>query len=238
MELEEAKYAVDVACCSGAKIVQLTGGEPMCYPSLIELVAYCKSNGLHSVIATSGFSHSQLLYARLKNAGLTALCVSLNSIDEGINQTSREGFSYAVEAVKDAVSVGLSCILNIVLTKENLQSLRKTVIAAQNMGVSQVCLLKRFPSIKGEMGELLTEQELDELHNLALEYADFVCVEKCYKEYWARFYNESKICMDCGRTGVFWNVDGKVSPCSQKTKFKYLTIDEMSLAEKIWKREC
>ena len=236
MPLEIASNAIHSAAAFGAKAVQITGGEPLCYLDLIEVVKLCKEKGLYCMIATSGYGHSIDKYRELLNSGLSAICVSLNSIVQKVNNKTRQGFHYSMKAIEDAIEVGIPCFVNIVVNQDNFDTLAHTISVVRSMGACGVVLLKRFPNFKGEKFEPISCEQLSKIHDL-IKDNDFVMVENCYKEYWSLFYNKSEKCLDCGNKSIFWNSDGRISPCSQKTMYKYSSVHEMSNYNE-WKEMC
>ena len=53
MPINVAKSIVDEAVHLGAKAIQITGGEPLFYPYVFELIEYASIAGLNSLLATS-----------------------------------------------------------------------------------------------------------------------------------------------------------------------------------------
>ena len=66
LSLDVAKRYIDWACEQGAGAVQITGGEPLVYPDLCDLLAYIREKHMYSLLATSGWDHSWETYSALK----------------------------------------------------------------------------------------------------------------------------------------------------------------------------
>lgn len=236
MPLATAQKILRQAKMLGAEVVQLTGGEPMIYPWLTDVVRACKRLDLLPVVATSGHSHERL--QELKAAGLTAVCVSLNSIDPEVNGHTRQSYSTAMAAIREAVALELPCFVNLVLTHDSVQTLHRTADALENMGVLGLILLRRFPNSKGEGGEALMRSDMSRVRDCVCQKRDFIQVERCCSAYWARYYGLKGPCTEGGRRSAFWNVDGTVSPCSQKTEYVYATVETMQADADRWSGEC
>ena len=236
MQLAAAQEILLRAKALGAELVQLTGGEPMVYPQLTDVVKHCTQQELLTVIATSGYGYDRL--KELKDAGLTAVCVSLNSIDPEVNGRTRQHYSLAIEAIRETVRLEISCFVNLVLTGESVQTLRETADALENMGASGLILLQRFPNYKGEGGSALTREEMTRVRDCVCQKRDFIQVEGCCKDYWARYYGITGPCTEGGKRSLFWNVDGTVSPCSQKTGYAYPNVDALQADSDRWSGEC
>ena len=238
MELSVALENIDYAYSKGAKAVQLTGGEPMLYSHLNEIVAYCAEKGMYTMLASSGINSDTCTYTKLKKNGLTAICLSVNSIDKQTNLIERDHFECTVQAIKNAVECGLLCFVNIVVTSDILPTLDKTVSSMQSEGVAGVCLLKRVPNISGEGLPCTDFNEIDALHKIVLQYPDFVRVENCYKEYWEQTEGITFSCDDAGEKSFFVRADGSVSPCSKLMELGYGSVEEMYIRKSEWRRNC
>lgn len=236
MPLSTAQKILCQAKGLGAEVVQLTGGEPMIYPWLTDVVRECIRLDMLPVIATSGCNHDHLW--ELKSAGLTAVCVSLNSIDPEVNGHTRQSYSMAMAAIREAVALELPCFVNLVLTHDSVQTLQKTADALEGMGVLGLILLKRFPNNRGEGGEALTREDLSCVRDCVCKKRDFIQVERCCSAYWVRYYGLKGPCAEGGRRSAFWNVDGTVSPCSQKSQYAYETVEVMQADTDHWSGEC
>lgn len=100
IELNKAKSILLEARDAGVEIVNLSGGETLCYPHLNELIAFIKRIGMTVNIATSGYGLSKYLLADFIKLKLDGIFISLNGSHESINQVSRDGFKYAIEGIK------------------------------------------------------------------------------------------------------------------------------------------
>ena len=236
MLLPTAKEILLRAKTMGANVVQLTGGEPMTYPWLADILRECKDREMLTVVATSGYNFTRL--RELKDAGLTAVCVSLNSVDPEVNGRTRQCYNLAIDAIREAVALEIPCFVNLVLTHDSVRTLCRTADVLETMGASGLILLKRFPNSQGEGGEILTSEEMSHVRDCVCQRRDFVQVERCCRAYWARYYGLTGPCTEGGRRSMFWNADGTVSPCSQKTEFAYPTVEAMQSDAERWSGEC
>ena len=109
----------------GTTLVIFDGGEPALYPELPELVRSVDDRAI-STLFTSGAGFTAELARRLKEAGLYAVNVSLDSpvAEEHDAMRGREGvFLEAMQAVKNALQAGLLVDLYVVLRRENMPHL-------------------------------------------------------------------------------------------------------------------
>jgi cyclic pyranopterin phosphate synthase len=65
---------------SGVRRVRITGGEPLVYPRVAEMVAYVASLGVDDIALTTNATRLEKLARRLRDAGLMRLTISLDSL--------------------------------------------------------------------------------------------------------------------------------------------------------------
>jgi len=103
----------------GLRTIRLTGGEPLLYSGLVDLIAGIRAIGITDIkLTTNGFLLERLAIP-LKNAGLEGLNVSLDAIDEDIffRMSRRHSAQRIVRGIDAAITAGLSVKINTVLMK-------------------------------------------------------------------------------------------------------------------------
>ncbi len=124
----------------GTTLVIFDGGEPARYPELPELVR-CVDDRAISTLFTSGAGFTSLLARRLKEAGLYAVNVSLDSpvAEEHDAMRGREGvFLEAMQAIENALQAGLLVDLYVVLRRENVTRCREFHDLARRVGAHEL----------------------------------------------------------------------------------------------------
>lgn len=227
MPLAFAKSVVDDATALGAKAIQLTGGEPMTHKGLPDVIRYASQKGLYSVIATSGYNCSDEMYSKLKGAGLTALCVSLNGISEEVNSQYRDSYVEAINAIHTARRLGITCFVNVVVTDQNIKELVLLGEYVKRKDVIGVNVLRPITSQNGKFIPRVSMKTLEMLEKIVKRDPDYYLVERCYKEYWERIEKKCFVCQEIGKTTYFVDVNGFVSPCSNLMRYKYPTVSDM-----------
>ena len=99
--------------------IRLTGGEPLLYPGLASLIRGIRETGIASVrLTTNGFLLERQA-AQLKEAGLEALNVSLDAIDEDVffRISRRHSAGRIIRGIDAAVRAGLAVKINSVVMK-------------------------------------------------------------------------------------------------------------------------
>lgn len=238
LSIDVAKSIVDEAIHLGAKAFQITGGEPLVYPYIFELIEYASIAGLNSLLATSGYNCSDKTYSRLSSAGLTALCISVNGISEIVNRKSRASFEEALYAIKIAQDYDFLRFLNVVITDDNIDELTILGEHAKKQGVSGVNILRPVSSYDKTYKPCLSTNTLKKLEEIISKSPTFFSAESCHREYWEYVTANNFSCRDIGQTTYFINVDGTVSPCSKMTKYKYHSLSEMFSQYRDWEGGC
>ncbi len=238
MPISIAKRVVQDALENGAKAVQITGGEPMCYPYLQELVRFAKEKDMYAFLATSGYGHSYESYSELKECGLTVVCVSINDIEEEHNKTTRDSFAESLSAMRTAKECGLSCMANVVVTDNNMERLSVLGEYLKARDVEAVCLLRPTSSFDGRYVPRLSPSTVQKMHKIVSEDPAFFFVENCFKEYREYVTGQPFVCRDIGKRELFVCVDGKISPCSKLQQYKFSSMSDMLEHGATWERGC
>jgi MoaA/NifB/PqqE/SkfB family radical SAM enzyme len=143
-------------------IIGITGGEPMIRDDIYDIVKSIDSRST-SILFTSGFNLTPEKAKKLKQNGLFAIGISLDSHDKNThNQHRRDenAFDYALQAMRYANEAGLYTMSQTVILKEHIDegTLFKLFKTAKENGAHEVKILEPILS-----GRLLTEENLDKI---------------------------------------------------------------------------
>ena len=108
----------------GLQTIRLTGGEPLLYHNLVEVIAGVKEMGIPEIkITTNGFLLEKLAVP-MKQAGMQSINVSLDAIDESIFflMSKRNNVQRILDGIEAALTAGLHVKLNAVIMKGINQS--------------------------------------------------------------------------------------------------------------------
>ena len=146
---EEVKDVIDQSY--KAFVVNFFGGEPTLRSDLMELINYASKKAVFVFLDTNGLLISKDYARQLKDNGLELLYVSIDSpIPHKHDEYRRmEGcFEKAVEAIKNALDVGLKCMISTYVTKENLSNgeFEKVIQLGRKMGTTGVRYLLPTPA--------------------------------------------------------------------------------------------
>lgn len=115
----------------------LTGGEPMERSDIYELVRYGRGLGLRMVMATCGYAIDDESIARLKEAGVLALSISLDGACAETHDTFRQtegAFDLAVSAAEAAQRAGVRFQINTTISKINIDEVFGIAELAKRLG--------------------------------------------------------------------------------------------------------
>jgi len=101
------------------KTIRLTGGEPLLYPGLVELIRGIKAIGIPSIKLTTNAFLLERLALPLKEAGMQSINVSLDAVDEDVffAMSRRHSVDRIIRGIDAALAAGLNVKLNTVAMK-------------------------------------------------------------------------------------------------------------------------
>ncbi|MFX0133117.1 MAG: radical SAM/SPASM domain-containing protein [Candidatus Hodarchaeota archaeon] len=211
LSTEEIKDVLDQA--STTFIVNFFGGEPTLRPDIMDLINYASKKSIFVFLDTNGILITKNFARQLKDNGLEMLYVSIDSPipDKHDSLRGMEGlFETAVEAIKNALDVGIKCSLSTYITKENLSNgeFEKVIQMARDLGATGVRYLLPTPTGRWlyNLDVMLTPKEEKKVFEI-VEFP-FVCRD---------FYFQNQSSSQCRglseRAYLYISPYGDVQPC-------------------------
>jgi pyrroloquinoline quinone biosynthesis protein E len=235
LDLNLAYKAVEDAAKLKVFNINLSGGETLVYPHLNELLAKIKEKKLHSAIAVSGWNLNREKLEELIFAGVNYIFISLNGSKESVNKLSRDGYEYALSAMRLLASeTRIKKGINWVARNDNIDDFPKLVELAEKYGFNSIVILENKPDLNGNVISLPEEEKLKQLAKFVREYSlensDMaIIVEECYSPLRAllgktwignRNRGDFRGCT-AGRTTAALDVDGNWMPCRHIFKAEF-----------------
>jgi uncharacterized protein (TIGR00661 family) len=129
----------------GFERVQISGGEPLLYPHLPQMIESIRNNGLAALLNTNGFLLSPAKMKALCESGLNGINFSLDSPKPGIHdflRNRRGTWKRCLDGIKFAREYDdyLWCAIRMVLTSFNLMDLPEMLRLAVDLEVSSLKL--------------------------------------------------------------------------------------------------
>ncbi len=176
--------------------VRLTGGEPTLYHQLTDVIAGIKSIGIDNIkITTNGFLLEKLAQP-MKSAGLKAINVSLDAMDEDLFflMSKRNNVKRIIDGILEAKAIGLDVKINAVIMK--------------GINESQVLPLVDFAFANNITIRFLEIMAMGHLHHQPQQY--FFSQEEILNII-ATKYNFTKLERNNGATANYWQTsDGNI----------------------------
>ncbi len=208
---DQVKNVLDQA--NKALAINFFGGEPTMRRDLMELISYASEKSVFVFLDTNGIKVNMDYAQKLKDSGLDLLYVSIDSPhpEEHDEYRGYRGcFEKAVQAVKNALSVGLKVVISTYITKENLANgdFERVIQMARELGATGVRYLLPTPAGRWlyNVDVKLSPQEEERVRRIA-EYP-FVCRD---------FYFQNQASSRCrgiaDKEYVYISPYGDVQPC-------------------------
>lgn len=122
---------------AGFRVLILSGGEPMMRPDIYDLCAYATRVGLRVVMGTNGTLITPEAAHRLKESGLMACAVSLDSIHPDQNDSFRKlpnAYKLALEGIDNLKKAGIPFQINTTVMDWNVDQLEALTDLAVELG--------------------------------------------------------------------------------------------------------
>src|SRR3954449_6947039 len=140
LETEHWTRVFGEAGALGVLQLALTGGEPMLRRDLDALVAAARDGGLYSTLVTAGTLLTRERAARLKEAGLDHVQVSIQSPDPEENDriAGNRSFEKKIAAARAARELGFPLTINCVLHRQNLDRIEEILQLTEELDAQRL----------------------------------------------------------------------------------------------------
>ncbi|MBN2487468.1 MAG: radical SAM protein [Methanosarcinaceae archaeon] len=143
------KDVIDQSLGMGTTLIIFDGGEPLVYDGLEDLIRYVDTNRAATMMFTSGVGLTAERAMSLKNAGLYAVSVSLDSANEEGHDfmRGRAGvYRDAISAIKNCLDAGMLVNIYVVISPRNVDELDDFYALAREMGVHELSFYEIVPT--------------------------------------------------------------------------------------------
>ena len=228
LPFEKAVYWIQNAAKNHVSIVNLSGGETLCYKRLPELVVLCAKLGMKANIAISGSYFHAACYRELVDAGIGDICVSLNGSTEEVNRKSRDGYAFAIQALEllRREKFPNTCI-NWVMHASNADDFEEMIALAERYEVKELVVMVFKPDAAHQLADVPDREQMLKVAAAIKNYRKqegrrlSIEAEECFSQMRALLGERFLINLNrgvekgcgAGRDGVSVNVEGKLTPC-------------------------
>ena len=126
LSTEEALAVIDQIREVGTPVVVLSGGEPLMREDLCTIARYGTEQGLRMVMGTSGYFLDRSMAASMRDAGIRAAAVSIDSADPAVHDSFRGvsgAWEKALQGVRncrdEGIGVQFLLIVSLICTDAN-----------------------------------------------------------------------------------------------------------------------
>lgn len=151
LNVDKVKEVIQEAKQIGLTKVIFSGGEPLLYPSIYELILFCSDCNIETTLYSTGINSLNLdnnidsVFGELKKAGLKGIIFTLFSseADEHENITRVSGsFNKTLSAINKSTNNNLKTELHFVPLLRNYKSLENLVDYALELGITKISILR------------------------------------------------------------------------------------------------
>lgn len=179
---EEAKIVIDQIAKANFKIMIFSGGEPLMREDIFELINYASKIGLRPVLGTNGTLISKEIAQKLKDSGISAIGISLDSLDFRKHNNFRgndEAFKDTIYAMKNCRDLGIKFQIHTTVMDWNKEEIISLTDFAVAMGAVAHHIFFLVPTGRGKNieDELLSSREYEELLTLIMKKQKEVDIE-------------------------------------------------------------
>lgn len=228
MPIDKLINLIDECSQQGTELFVLNGGEPLIYPHIASIIKYLTEHKIHFNCFSSGFGLTDEIVQYVK-MGYMNLSISLNGSTEEINKLSREGYSYAMEAIKTLGAQGAPYMINWVARHDNVYDFPAIVELALENHASAVSVIGNKLINNHHIDSPMEAEDYkylsDYINTFPLYDKVSIAVEQCFPLLSALLPALPKTQLNGCLAGIFncnVTVDGQYMPCTQlhyKEKF-------------------
>ncbi|MDD5657537.1 MAG: radical SAM protein [Elusimicrobia bacterium] len=163
---EEGRALIDDIASFCKPVLVLSGGEPLLRPDVFELARHGSDRGLRMALATNGTLVDAAACARMKDAGIGIVSISLDGASAAVHDGFRRqagSFSAALDAARALRRAAIPFIVNSSFTKRNQADIPGTFRLAKSLGARAWYLFMVVPVGRGErlLGELIGREDYE-----------------------------------------------------------------------------
>lgn len=152
---------------SGIQEIRFTGGEPLVFNGIFDLIKLCTDLGIYTSIGTNGNLISKKVALKLKESGLKKAIVSIDGTEQKHDYIRGNGnYKKSIKGIENLIEFNIDVRINSVIMKENMDDV---IEFAKLMNTKkQSIFIRRFiESGRGNnmLNNMLTKDDYDYVRN-------------------------------------------------------------------------
>ena len=176
LSTEEAFMVIDQIRVTGKPVVVLSGGEPLLREDIYAIARYGTEQGLRMVMGTSGYLIDRVIALKLKEAGIRAVAISLDSKDPATHDSFRglEGvWDRAVQAIGHCRDAGITVQINMSVMRSDICDVEDVIGLGTTLGVRDYQIFIPIPTGRARQIKPRSPEEYEDLiRQILIRYCD------------------------------------------------------------------
>jgi MoaA/NifB/PqqE/SkfB family radical SAM enzyme len=140
LSTDEALAVIDQIRDIGTPIVEFSCGEPLMRTDLYSIARYGTERGLWMVMGTSGYFLDCSIAVRLRDAGIRAVAVGIDSADPAVHDSFRGvvsgAWEKAVQGVRNCRDEGIAVQIDTTVIQPSAGDVQSVVELGKRLGVT------------------------------------------------------------------------------------------------------
>ncbi len=166
LSTEEAFGVIDQICETGKPVVVLSGGEPLMREDIFAIARYGTDQGLRMVMGTSGYLLDQAMAKKLRDAGIRAVAISIDSADPAVHDAFRgiDGvWERAVQAISFCNAENIGVQINMSVMRSAISDVENVIELGTSLGVRDYQLFFPVPTGRARQIEHRSPEKYEDL---------------------------------------------------------------------------
>ncbi len=172
LSTKEAFGVIDQVCETGRPIIVLSGGEPLLREDIYEIARYGTEQGLRMVMGSSGYLIDGKTAARLREAGIRAVAISLDSANPAVHDSFRGMpgvWEKAVSAIRNLQDEGIGVQINMSVMRPDVSEVAGVIDLGVSLGVKDFQVFFPVPTGRARGSDIMNPRVYEGLIRGVLE---------------------------------------------------------------------
>jgi radical SAM protein with 4Fe4S-binding SPASM domain len=176
LSTEEAFGVIDQICETGKPVVVLSGGEPLMREDIVAIARYGTEQGLRMVMGSSGYLLDQAMAKKLREAGIRAVAISIDSADPSVHDAFRgidNAWERAIQAISFCRDENIGVQINMSVMRPGMSDVREVIEVGTSLGVRDYQIFFPVPTGRAREIEPGSAREYENLiRQILIKYRD------------------------------------------------------------------
>ncbi len=176
LSTSEAFAVIDQICETGKPIVVLSGGEPLLRKDIFEVARYGTGRGLRMVMGSSGYLLDAITAGCLRDSGIQAVAVSLDSANPVLHDSFRGipgVWERAVQAIQFCHAEGIHVQINMSVMHPDISEVDGVIRFGRDLGVNDYQIFFPVPTGRAHLSLFAGPAQYEELiREVLVRYRD------------------------------------------------------------------